>query len=142
MNNSLIYKIFLNWKVKILDSTDPKTIEEFCERYKITTQEAKAFEDLPSFEDDFRKASVIWLQSKVPELLHIAYNEAKMSKSVSDIEKLVEIAHSLRRKGDKEGNQYNFFNLNDQQLKRIAGRLNKSTLGVREVSLPSGSSEE
>lgn len=132
------YKIYVNWKVKLLDKSDPQNHEEFCARYNVTMQDIAGFHQNPTYEDDLRKASLSWLQSRIPKLLHIAVKEAEESKSVADIEKLVEIAHALKKKGESQSNQFNFFNLDDKQYKRIAGRyLNGGT-----ARLSAGSSKE
>lgn len=132
------YKIFINWKVKLLDKSDPQTLEEFCTRHSLTMKDIALFQAVPTYEEDLRKASLSWLQSKIPELLHLAYKEAKESRSVSDIEKVVEIAHQLKKKGETQNNQFNFFNLDANQHKRIAERyLNRGTVG-----LPAGSSKK
>lgn len=132
------YKIFIQWKVKLLDPSDPQNLQEFLTKYNLTNKDILAFQAVPTYEEDLRKASLSWLQSKIPELLHVAYKEAKESKSVSDIEKLVDIAHALKKKGETQNNQFNFFNLDANQHKRIAERyLNRGT-----ASISSGSSQK
>jgi hypothetical protein len=116
------YKAYITWKVKLLTPQDPKTLEEFMTKYNLTPQDITSFQETDSYEDDLRKASLLWLQSKIPELLHIAYKEARESKSVSDIEKIVEMAHSLKKKGESSNNQFNFFNLDESRFKQIASR--------------------
>ena len=125
------YKIYVQWKVKLLDKTDPQNNEEFCAKYNLTNKDLAGFTQVPTYEEDLRKASLSWLQSRIPKLLHIAVKEAEDSKSVADIEKLVEIAHQLKKKGETQNNQFNFFNLDAKQHKRIAERyINGGTLGI------------
>lgn len=136
------YKIYINWKVKLLDASDPQNLNEFMERYKVKKDDIVEFQNIPSYEEDLRKASLSWLQSKIPELLHVAYKEAKESKSVSDIEKLVDIAHALKKKGETGGNQFNFFNLPDETINRIAKRQLEPGVSGREARLPTASSAQ
>lgn len=122
------YLKYLAWLSKDLSEapSDPQSIPEFMARFDITLEEIKEFHTSPSFEDDFRKAQASWLQSQVPNLLHTAVKEAKMSKSVSDIEKLVSLAHNLKDKASNTNIQNNFFNLNDEKIQKIAKRLSSS----------------
>jgi hypothetical protein len=136
------YITYLKWRAKKLAPSDPKTPEEFAKSLNLPLQALLEFEARPSFEDDLRKASLSWLQSKIPELLHVAYQEAKESKDVGDIEKLVDIAHRLRKKSEEGGNQFNFFNLNDETINRIAQRQLGSGIAGREARILTASSEE
>lgn len=128
------YKLYVQWKVKLLETSDPKNLEEFCAKYKLTNKDIAGFHQVPTYEEDLRKASLSWLQSRIPKLLHIAVREAENSKSVADIEKLVEIAHQLKKKGETQNNQFNFFNLDEGQNKRIAERYINSTGGATRIS--------
>jgi len=116
------YKAYITWKVKLLTPQDPKNLEEFMTKYNLKPEDILSFQETPTYEDDLRKASLLWLQSKIPELLHVAYKEARESKSVSDIERLVGIAHELKKKGETNNNQFNFFNLDESRFKQIANR--------------------
>ena len=136
-NNETAYRQYLRWKTKILSPTDPKTDQEFSVKYSISLPDIAEFTRRPEYSNDLRTAALAWLESKIPELLHVAFLEAKQTKNVNDIQKLVDIAFELRKK-DKEAksmNQYNFFNntLTDEQIKRIAER---SLRGNEELPAP------
>lgn len=136
-NTETAYHQYLRWKSKILSATDPKTDQEFADRYTVSLPDIAEFTRRPEYSNDLRTTALAWLESKIPELLHVAYQEAKQTKNVNDIQKLVDIAFELRKK-DKEVksmNQYNFFanTLTNEQIKRIAER---SLRGNEELPAP------
>ena len=118
------YKSYLSLRAKDLKASpqDPQTIQEFCERTLISIDQVRSFHENPQFEDDLRQAATSWLQSQIPALLHLAVSQARLSKDVGDIEKLVEIAYRLKSKGDASQNTLNIFNISDEKAARIAQR--------------------
>ncbi len=118
------YKAYLGWRAKDLKANpqDPQTLQEFCERTLISVEQIRSFHENPQFEEDLRQAATAWLQSQIPALLHLAVSQARLSKDVGDIEKLVEIAYRLKSKGDAAQNTLNIFNITDEKAARIAQR--------------------
>lgn len=119
-----VYRYFIDWKARPLKPGTPFSVQEFCDKYQITLKDTVSFITRPSFHDDLLKATVEWSKSAIPELLHVLYKESTASHSASDIERFVNIVHTLSRK-DKEGisNTFNFFgNLKDERYRDIVKR--------------------
>ena len=119
------YKIYVEWRSKILTKNDPKTPEEFIEKYKMPEDLIPLFEAQPTFSEDLMEATLLWAKKKTPELIHLVYREVQLSKSVADLERFIAIVHDLKRKDkeDKAINNFNFFNgVTDKQYKSIVAR--------------------
>ena len=120
-----IYPIFIDWKAKPTKKGDPVNVQEFCEKHQITPADLADYVQRADYEDLLTTAALAWARGKVPELLHVAFEEARLSKDVQSIERFINIAHELKKKKDEKGiggNQYNFFNLTDEKFKQIAAR--------------------
>jgi len=125
-----IYNYFIEWKAKPVDPKGVKTIPEFCEKFGVTLADIAGFAKRPDYKERLTAEAIAWGQNKVPELLHVAFEEAKMSKDVASIEKFIDIVHGLKKKKEMGGNQFNFFNINDEQFKQIAARTAKALGGA------------
>lgn len=136
MEKERIYQIFIDWKARPTRATDPKDVDEFCKTHEIEKSDLAEFISRADYSDRLTTAALNWARGKVPELLHTAFNTAKLSGDVAAIERFISIAHALKdKKGQSgQGNQYNFFNIDNDKLKQIAAR----TIGTE--LLPSGSS--
>lgn len=134
-----VYSIFVEWKAKPLKATDPQNVDEFCELHEVTKSDLADFTKRPEYHDNLTTAALNWARGKVPELLHVAFEEARLSKDVASIERFINIAHELKKKKDQGigGNQFNFFNIDNDKLKQIAAR----TIGNPLVLAGSSTSE-
>jgi|SRR3990167_3608108 len=124
MDQEQVYKVFVNWKARpiTLEGPEPKSHEEFCQRYNITIKDLIAFSERPEYKEDLVMASIDWAKSKTPELLQMVYREIKESKSVADLERFLNIIHEIKRKDNaKTFNQFNFI-VDDKQYREIVAR--------------------
>ena len=129
------YQKFIEWKTKKLGANDPKTLDEFCAKHKVSKEQIEEFVSKETFADDILMGTLNWAKSKTPEMLHLLYESARTTKSAGSIEKFLNLAHELNKKKEEKANyqQFNFFgNLDDERFKRIA---------AREVGLPTESRE-
>lgn len=124
MDQEQIYRVFVNWKARPItpNGPEPKTVQEFCQRYNITIKDLISFSERPEYKEDLVAASIDWAKSKTPELLQIVYQEVKLNKSVADLERFLNIIHEIKRKDNaKTFNQFNFI-VDDKQYREIVAR--------------------
>ena len=120
-----IYRLYIKWKSRPITPKDPQSDEEFATKYKISKLDLVGFIERPEYQDDLLTSSLNWAKAKTPELLHLVYNEVKLSKSVGDLEKFMNLVHDVKRKDkdDKAGNNFFFFqNLKPEQYASIIAR--------------------
>lgn len=125
MDKNKLYLIFLKWKAKPISPSDPQTVEEFCTKYKTDKKQIIEFMQQESYYDDLLTETLNWGKAQTPELLHTIYTNIKLSKSVTDLARFLEVVHDIKKKDDvsKTSNQFNFFNtLDDNQYKHIITR--------------------
>lgn len=129
------YRAYVIWKARPINTDDPtypQNIDEFMTLHKLTKENIREFISRPSFGDDIEYEAIAWAKSKVPTLIHRAYDHAKKSGTMQDLEKFMNIIKGKEQ--TSQNNQFNFFgNLTDEQFRRIA---------TREVGLPLPSSTE
>ena len=130
------YQAYLKWKAKLLTPKDPQNDSEFATKHGLTIQDLVSFVERPSFQDDLLLASLTWAKSKTPELLHLVYNEVKLSKSVADLEKFIQIAHEVKKKDKDDKNSNNFFFFQDIKPEQYANII------AREAKFINSGSEE
>ena len=120
MEKDKLYKIFIEWKARpIIEGQGVQTIDEFCEKYKTTKKQLLEFTDHPTFSEDIVTETLLWAKSKTPELIHTVYNQIRLSKSVNDLARFLELIHEVKEKKEStQNNQYNFFNNLDEQAYR------------------------
>lgn len=118
------YRAFVRWKTIPLTQNDPQSLEAFCELHSVSKETILEFVQKPEYGDDILISTLSWAKSKTPELMHTIYREVKNNKSVSDLQKFLELAHDLEKKQNSKSNtQNNFFiNLPDDQYKNIVTR--------------------
>ena len=118
-----IYKIFVIWKSRPPQKTDPQNPKEFAEKYGVTLSDLREFTERPEYPDDTLNASIGWAKSKTPELIQQIYKEVKESKNVADLERFLNVIYELKRKDKINNQQINFFgNLSDEQYANILKR--------------------
>jgi len=125
MDKDKLYKAFIEWKARpIVEGIGIQTVDEFCEKYKTDKKQLLVFTDSPTFSDDLVTETLLWAKGKTPELVHTVYNQIKLSKSVTDLAKFLELVHGIKEKKDSTTNtQYNFFNnLDDTTYRNIINR--------------------
>lgn len=125
MQDNQIYKAFIEWKARpITPTSDVQTHDDFCKKFKITTKKLIEFTDHPTYHDDLVSETLLWAKGKTPELIHTVYDQIKLSKSVTDLSKFMELVHGIKEKKDSTTNQqFNFFNtVNDKQFEDIIKR--------------------
>lgn len=118
-----VYRLYVEWRAKILTDKDPKDEKEFCDRYKITMSDILSFIERPQFEDDVLDASLRWAKKSTPKLIHQVYKQVEKSNSVSDLEKFMALIHGISKKENDKGQVNNIvFTLSDDQFNKIAAR--------------------
>lgn len=125
MEKAAIYKSFLRWRAKPITEEDPQTIEEFCIKYKIDNNTIIEFVKSETYYDDLLVETLNWAKAQTPELLHTVYANLKLSKSVNDLSKFLEVVHGIKQKDEdkKNINNFNFFGaLEDDQYQHIVRR--------------------
>lgn len=118
MDKNKLYLIFLKWKAKPINPADPQGIDEFCKKYKTDKKQILEFIQTETYYDDLLTETLNWGKAQTPELLHTVYANIKLSKSVTDLARFLEVVHDIKKKDDilKTQNNFNFFNTieNDQ----------------------------
>lgn len=126
MEKQAAYKEFLRLKTRPKKEGDPSSAEEFCKKYNISIETYLSFMEEPTFFDDILNESLNWAKGKTPEVLHILYENIKLSKSSADIERFMNLVHELKKKKEERAGQYNQFNffgsLSEEKFKQIAQR--------------------
>lgn len=125
MDKQKLYTNFLKWKAKPITPADPQTIEDFCIKNKTDKKQIIEFVQIESYYDDLLTETLNWGKAQTPELLHTVYQNVKLSKSVTDLAKFLEVVHGIKQKDDttKTNNQFNFFgNIDNDQYRRIVTR--------------------
>jgi hypothetical protein len=118
-----IYRIFVLWKSRPPQKTDPQSPTEFCDKYKISLSELREFTERPEYPDDTLNASIGWAKSKTPELIQQIYQEVKESKNVADLERFLNVIYEIKKKDKVNNQQINFYNgLSDEQYAVILKR--------------------
>lgn len=118
-----IYNTFLFWFSLPPKHRKPQTFQEFADFYKISLSDIAEFQERDTFGEGLYKAAQKWGKSKVPELLHIAFERAKSSGKPSDVESFTRLI-TLDKDEKKNGNTYNLnvFNPSDEQYRQILER--------------------
>lgn len=130
-----LYKAFLEWKAKPITADSPlQTYDDFCEKNHTNMKELQSFQDSPGFHDDLVAETLLWAKGKTPELIHTVYNQIKLSKSVNDLARFMELVHGIKEKKDSASTQqYNFFNnLTPEQYESIIRRESRLLEGSSE----------
>ena len=118
-----IYKIFVLWKSRPPQKTDPQNPAEFCTKYNVTLSDLREFVERPEYPDDTLNASIGWAKSKTPELIQSIYKEVKESKNVADLERFLNVIYEIKKKDKVNNQQINFYNgLSDEQYNVILKR--------------------
>ncbi len=119
-----LYKVFIEWKAK--PQPEDSTIEEFCKKHKTTKTKILEFIDSPTYTQDLVAATILWAQARTPELMHTVYNQVKLSKSVNDLARFLEVIHEIKKKTENQTNTFNQFNflntVDDKRYEQIIRR--------------------
>jgi predicted transcriptional regulator len=85
------YKYFIRWMALPPTSRQPTSISELAENLGVTERTISQFTLRDSYPNDLFVASMEWGRTKVPELLHTAYEKYKKTKSANDLKMYREI---------------------------------------------------
>lgn len=121
---NLMYSLFVSWTALPKAKDAPQTPHEFMFRHGLSKEDLASFMARPSFPDDVAIKAASYYRTKLPELLESAFETVKLTQSLSDTAKFVELLQAIERpKSAANGNTNNFFiNLTDDQYKRILER--------------------
>ncbi len=119
MDKQQTYSVFVKWFAMPKETRYPATEEEFCTLAKISKQDLAEFANRDTFYDDLVKEAKNWGKTKLPEMLHMLYNDFKENKKpvvAQTFKSLLEL--------DKEQKPLNInvFNLPEQQYRQIVAR--------------------
>jgi len=92
-----IYSAFIKWYASPVDSRKPRTIEEWCTQFNIPTNLVGEFTHKREFTDDIYREAIAWGKSKIPELLHILYQQYLITKAPATLKLYKEIISSEKQ---------------------------------------------
>lgn len=119
MDTTDVYTIFIKWFAMPKETREPKTMAEFCSQYNITKSDISAFTTKDSYYEDLVKEAKNWGKSKLPEMLHILYNDFKESKKAITAQTFKQL---LELDKEQKPLNINVFNLPEQQYRQIVAR--------------------
>lgn len=147
-----IYEKYVEWKAKPVlsneeDPSYPKNADEFIKQYKIDKFILDDFTKRPGHYEQVIKASFVWAKSKIPDIIHAVFTDAKKLKTPEAAERFLAVLSELNKamKQDGDGpsgrnnqiNNFNFFGeIDDEKYRRIIAREAK-----RVATLPGGEVE-
>lgn len=119
-NFDRVYRLFVNWQVQTPAERDPKTLEAFATKHKVSLSDLTTFTNTHGYHDDIEREATKWGRSKLPEMLHLLYTLIKSRKKASDIEVFKKLI--TKDANAPQGNTINVFNLNEEQRNQILVR--------------------
>lgn len=114
-----IYNIFIKWYTMPKESREPRTLKEFCDQFEITKEDISEFMQRDTYYDDLMKEGKNWGKSKLPEMLHILYEDFKENKKPITAQAFKQL---LEVDKEQKTNNINVFNISDQQYRQIVQR--------------------
>lgn len=122
-----VYEALVKWKSKELTVVDPQSLDEFCKLHKITVAQAVEMSQSPSFGDDVISQSIQWGKTRIPEMLKIMYNQAKISQSTVEAQKFIDAVTTISQPKNNlaptTNTQINIFaNMDDERYAKIIER--------------------
>lgn len=115
-----VYRLYVIWQSEPPVERKHDTLKDFSVFHKVSEADLATFENAPGYYEDLEREATKWGRSKLPELLHLLYNQILKTKKGSDIETFKKLIS--RDANAPSGNTINIFNLDDKQKKQIIER--------------------
>lgn len=139
------YQAFLRWRASPAAPGEPQNLTEYAKSRSLSADEVRSFVERPTYHTDLLAAALLWAKSKVPQLLHDAFERAKDARGkTSDAEKFMQLVIELDkaqkapdRSPQAPGTTNFIFNVDDTKLRELTERIARRT-GVLDRGGPSG----
>jgi len=119
------YNFFIRWFTTPPNERIPASKDQFYTTIGINDDIVAEYQSRDTYYDDIYKEARNWGRSKIPQLLHMLYEEFKQTKKPAILETYKKLLEVDKKEGGSTFN-FNTFNPSDEQYRQILAREAKS----------------